>query len=208
MQDDTNSMIDAIRGGIDNNASEAPALSIDPKSDQVSIVGDPNKVDETKGEYTITFVYNESDLSEEDKVKMKKSEFNDDEYEAVVKYTDKRVKPINRTTIAMILADILVRMGVLAEDGSYSTDEMNNRTVRVFLENIEKIGEIARMTLDIPENQVKYISPDSLVEFFLSLLQNEPNIIKESASFLEPSLIKRLATMTNETTQPQNTQQN
>ena len=37
MSPDTQDMMEAIKNGIDNNATEAPAMSIDPKTQQVSL---------------------------------------------------------------------------------------------------------------------------------------------------------------------------
>ena len=209
MSPDTQDMMEAIKNGIENNATEAPAMSIDPKTQQVSVVGDPNKIDETKGDYKIKFVYSEEDLSEEDKAKMKKNE--NGEYEAVMTYTNKRVKPLHRTKVAMVLAKILAASGVLLEDGSYTTDTISRKTEEIFINQVDDLAEIAKIVLDIPESQLGYIDAYGLIDFFLQLLANEPNIVKESASFLEPSLIQSLAKMMIEqekTAKPTNTQQN
>ena len=207
--DNIDKMAEAIKGGIDNNASDAPALSIDPDTQQTAVVGDPNKIKTTNGDYTIRFIYPADELSEEDKARMKKSEENDDEYIAEVKYMGKRVKPLHRTTIAMNIAEMLTKMGVLTDDGGYSTDGLGRRAARVFLDNIEILANVAKVTLDIPDDQLVYIAPDTLVEFFVQLMNNEPNLVKEAASFLEPSLVKQLKDLMDvEMTQPQDTQQN
>lgn len=192
MQNDIDQMAAAIKGGIDNNSTDAPAMSIDPKTQQVSVVGDPNKINTTNGNYKISFVYPAESLTEEDKAKMKKSTDNEGEYIATVEYIGKRVKPLHRTTVAMDIADMLVKMDVLTNDGGYNTDGLGRRAARVFLENIDTIARIAKNVLDIPEEQIGYMSPDSLVEFFVQLMNNEPNLIKEAAGFLEPSSIKQL----------------
>lgn len=209
MSPDTQDMMEAIKKGIDNNATDAPAMSIDPKTQQVSVVGDPNKINETKGDYKIKFVYADSDLSEEDKSKMKKNE--NGEYEATMTYLNKRVKPLHRTKVAMVLAKILAASGVLLEDGSYTTDTISRKTEEIFINQIDDLAEIAKIVLDIPESQLQYIDAYGLIDFFLQLLANEPNIVKESASFLEPSLIQNLAKMMVEQekkAKPTNTQQN
>lgn len=207
--DNIDKMAEAIKGGIDNNATDAPALSIDPDTQQTAVVGDPNKIASTNGNYVIKFIYPADQLSEEDKARMKKSEDNDDEYVAEVTYVGKRVKPLHRTTVAMNLAEMLTKMGVLTDDGGYSTDGLGRRAAKVFLDNIDILAEVAKTTLDIPESQVGYMSPDTLVEFFVQLLNNEPNLVKEAASFLEPSLVKQLKTLMEVGMTPkQGTQQN
>lgn len=207
--DNIDKMAEAIKGGIDNNASDAPALSIDPDTQQTAVVGDPNKIQATNGNYVIKFVYPANQLSEDDKARMKKSEENDDEYIAEVTYVGKRVKPLHRTTVAMNLAEMLTKMGVLTDDGGYSTDGLGRRAARVFLDNIEILANVAKVTLDIPEEQIQYMSPETLVEFFVQLLNNEPNVVKEAASFLEPSLVKQLRDLMEiGVMQPQDTQQN
>lgn len=207
--DNIDKMAEAIKGGIDNNASDAPALSIDPDTQQTAVVGDPNKIQATSGNYVIKFVYPADQLSEDDKARMKKSEENDDEYIAEVTYVGKRVKPLHRTTVAMNLAEMLTKMGVLTDDGGYSTDGLGRRAARVFLDNIEILANVAKVTLDIPEEQIQYMSPETLVEFFVQLLNNEPNVVKEAASFLEPSLVKQLRDLMEiGVMQPQDTQQN
>lgn len=209
--DNIDSMAEAIKKGIDGNSSDAPAMSIDPKTQQVSVVGNPNNIKPTDGNYVISFVYPEESLTEDDKLKMKKNPDNEHEYIAEVKYVGRRVKPLYRTTVSMDIADMLVKMDLLTNDGGYSTDGLGRRAARVFLENIDTIARIAKNVLDIPEEQVGYMSPESLVEFFVQLMQNEPNVIKEAASFLEPSSIKQLMALVeaeNGTTQPQDTQQN
>ena len=207
--DNIDKMAEAIKGGIDNNASDAPALSIDPDTQQTAVVGDPNKIQATNGNYVIKFVYPADQLSEDDKARMKKSEENDDEYIAEVTYVGKRVKPLHRTTVAMNLAEMLTKMGVLTDDGGYSTDGLGRRAARVFLDNIEILANVAKVTLDIPEEQIQYMSPETLVEFFVQLLNNEPNVVKEAASFLEPSLVKQLRDLMDiGVMQPQDTQQN
>lgn len=207
--DNIDSMANAIKGGIDNNATDAPALSIDPDTQQTAVVGDPNNIKPTDGKYTIKFVYPADELSDDDKSRMKVSEDNPNEYVAEVTYVGKRVKPLHRTSVAMNIAEMLTKMGVLTDDGGYSTDGLGRRAAKIFLDNIEIIAGIAKTTLEIPEQQVVYMSPDSLIEFFVQLMNNEPNIVKEAASFLDPSLSKQIRTLVEtKKTQPQDTQQN
>lgn len=207
--DNIDKMAEAIKGGIDNNASDAPALSIDPDTQQTAVVGDPNNIYPTNGNYVIRFVYPADQLSEDDKARMKKSEDDENEYVAEVTYVGKRVKPLHRTTVAMNIAEMLTKMGVLTDDGGYSTDGLGRRAAKVFLDNIDTIANVAKTTLDIPDEQLQYMSPDTLVEFFVQLMNNEPNIVKEAAGFLEPSLVKQLRDLIDLGTKPQtNTRQN
>lgn len=207
--DNIDKMAEAIKGGIDNNASDAPALSIDPDTQQTAVVGDPNNIKPTDGNYVIKFVYPAEQLSDDDKRRMKVSEDNPDEYVTEVTYVGKRVKPLHRTSVAMHIAEMLTKMGVLTDDGGYSTDGLGRRAATIFLDNIEIIADIARTTLGIPEQQVAYMSPESLIEFFVQLMTNEPNIVKEAASFLDPSLSKQIRTLLEiEKQSTQNTQQN
>lgn len=213
MDNEVDSMIDAMKKGIDANGTDAPTMSIDPKTSQVSVVGDPNQIEHKPGNYEITFSYPKEALSEEDKNSMK---FNEEtgEYEATVKYYDKRVKPLYRMTVAMDLADVLSKADILLQDGSYTTEHITNQTVRVFLDNIETLARVARVVLDIPEDQLGFATPDSLIGFFNSMMFNEPNLLKEAANFLEQSYIKqaidlidRTKTSQSQTTQTQDTQQ-
>lgn len=189
--DNVDDMIGAIKDGIETNSTDAPAMSMDPKTTQVSVVGDPNKINTTNGDYTITFSYPPDVLSEEDKKKMKLNE-ETGEYEATIKYEGKRVRPLHRTTVAMDVAEILSEADIILKDGSYTTDNITRDTVRVFLSNVDKMADIAKHTLGIPDSQIEFMTPDTLVNFFVDMLMNEPNIIKESAAFLAPSFTKQM----------------
>lgn len=207
--DNIDEMANAIKQGIDNNSTDSPALSIDPESKQISVVGDPTQIAPTDGKYTITFIYPADEISEADKQNMKVNPENKDEYLMTVTYVDKRIKPLYRTTISMDVAMLMTKMNVITNDGGYTTDGLGRAAVRVFLDNIELIARIAKNVLGIPEEQIDYLSPESLVEFFTQLLNNEPNLLKEAVGFLEPSTIKQLQEVLRpeETTQAQDTQQ-
>lgn len=204
MQSNTEDMISAIKSGIDNNSQDSPALSIDPKTSQVSVVGDPNNVKPTSGDYDITFVYPSDTLTEDDKKRMKRRE-GADEYEAIIHYRGKRVKPLYRTMVAMRLAEVLTEMGIISNDG-YNTEGVSLLTIKAFMTKIDAIADVAAKVLDIPEDQIGYMEPESLISFFTQLLGNEPNIVNEAAGFLEPSLVKNLAALQENLTQ-QDTQQ-
>lgn len=204
-------MVKALQGGIDGNSTNAPQMSIDPKTSAVSVVGDPNKIDNGPRPYKILFTYPGDEITEEDKVKMKPSEESEGEYLAEITYEGKRVRPIHRTKISMYVGNIFNDMGLFQEDGSYDSATLTNESARVFLNHIEEIADMARMVLDIPESQVQYIRSDCLVDFFVDLLYNEPNVIKEAASFLGVQSKQRLAKMVSEAMakdKAQNTQQN
>lgn len=184
-------MISDFQKGMDANNTDAPVMSIDPKTSQVSVVGDPNKIADTKGEYDLTFTYPEDMLTEEDKARMTLNE-ESGEYEATIHYGHKRVKPLYRTTVAMNVADVMMKAHLFMEDFSYNSDSVTRNTIRSVVANIKPIAEIAQVTLDIPDDQVQYIKPDSLAAFFIDMMHNEQNVLKESAGFLEPSIIKQM----------------
>lgn len=194
----------AIADAIDRNSTDSPAMSIDEKANKLSVVGDPNVIKPTKGNYTLTFAYPADEVSEEDKAKMTLNDNGD--YVATVKYEGKRVKPLYRSKIALRLAQIMVAMDVMNADG-YSTEHLQNRATLILADHIEEIGEIARMTLGIPAEQMEYMQPEDLASFFVQLMDNEPNILKESVGFL--GLLQRKKTGASEqTTEKPNTAQN
>lgn len=202
---DMEAMAAALKGGIDANSTNAPQMSIDPKTQAVSVVGDPNQIKNEARDYKITFAYPADEITEEDKLKMVKSEVADDEYETTITYENRRVRPINRTKISMFVGDIFNQMGMFSEDGSYDSDTMNKKSAELFLNNIEKLADMAQMVLEIPKDQIKYIRADCLVDFFVTLLHNEPNVIKEAASFLDASSrqqLVKIAVAANEAAQP------
>lgn len=203
-------MVKALQGGIDANSTNAPQMSIDPKTQAVSVVGDPNQIKNEPRDYKIIFSYPEDEITEEDKLKMTKSEESDGEYIAEIKYEGKRVRPIHRTKIAMTVGKVFNDMGLFSEDGSYDSATLTEQSAQIFLNHVEEIADMARMVLDIPESQVPFIRSDCLVEFFIDLLHNEPNVIKEAASFLGVQSRQRLAKMVSEAMNDnqQNTQQN
>lgn len=201
-------MVKALQGGIDANSTTAPQMSIDPKTSAVSVVGDPNQIDNGPRPYKILFSYPEDEITEEDKLRMKPSEESEGEYLAEVTYENKRVRPIHRTKIAMGVGKIFNDMGLFSEDGSYDSATLTEESARIFLDHIEEIADMARMILEIPDSQVPFIRSDCLVDFFVDMLHNEPNVIKEAASFLGVQSRQRLAKMVTEATaKAQNTQQ-
>lgn len=195
-----------IAEAIDRNDQPSPALSIDEKSKKLSVVGDANEIKPTKGNYKLTFAYPADEVSEEDKAKMVKNA--DGDYVATVEYQNKRVKPLYRSKVALQLAKIMVAMDVMTTEG-YSTEHLTEDATLALADHIEEMGEIARMTLGIPASQVEYMQPEDLAAFFVQLMDNEPNIMKESVGFLGLLLNSKNKgqTVAQQTTESQNTQQ-
>lgn len=191
------SSIDAeekVKQSIDNNSQPSPQLSLDPESSKMSVVGDPNDVQPTNGNYRLTFIYNEDEITDEDKAKMKKQD--DGTYTVTVEYTKRRVKPLYRTKVTLIVGRILSDMGVMSADG-YNSDMLAVKATETLVDHIEDMAEVARMVLGIPREQMDYMAGDELAVFFSQLLENEPNIIKEAVVFLGQQL-KAAATAVSE----------
>ena len=180
--EDLNKAAQVIKDGIDKNSQPSPSLSIDPDTNKMSVVGDPNETKPTKGNYKLSFLYPADMVSAEDKARMKYQE-DTDEYLAVVNYENCRVKPLYRTKITLLVSRILSDMGVIDKDG-YTSDFVNNAAGEVLVEHIEDLAEIARMVLRVPRDQFEYMNDEGLAEFFSQLLMNEPNLIKEAVVFL------------------------
>lgn len=194
---------EAIKQAVDNNSQPSPQLSLDSKSSKMSVIGDPNEVQPTKGEYRLKFIYDEDEVSAEDKARMTKQA--DGTYSVVVKYENRRVKPLYRTKVTLLVSRILSDMGVITEDG-YNSDMLTDRATETLVDHIEDVAEIARMVLSVPREQMEYMSGDELAIFFSQVLNNEPNIIKEAVVFLGQQL-KTKATTVNPTTEKASTPQ-
>lgn len=178
-----------IQEGMEKNSQDSPQLSIDPDTQKMAVVGDPNQVQPTNGDYKLTFLYSSDEVTEEDKKNMKYRE-DSDEYEVTIEYRGKRVKPLHRQKIDLLLADIFDAMGVLSTDG-YNPDAIQNIASIQLMNQIEKVGEIANLVCEIPKEQVLHLDPYGLAEFLTQLLTNEPNILKESVAFLAVRLQQR-----------------
>ena len=177
-----NELAPKLADAIEHNASDAPHLSTDPDTQKPSVVGDPNKIEEKRGTYKITFAYPADKLTAEDKTRMKKDE-KTGYYLAEMTYVDKHIKPLYRGRIVVLLTELTSKLGVI-DLGGYTSEFAMESMGKVLLNDTEKIAELARMILGIPEEQVEYMMPYSLAEFFVQIFQNEPNIIGESANFL------------------------
>lgn len=180
--EELNSTSQAIKNGIDNNGKQSPSLSIDPETDKMSVVGDPNDTKPTSGNYKLSFLYPSNMVTPEDKTRMQ-YEKDTDEYRATVTYENCRVKPLYRTKITLLVSRILSDMGVIDKDG-YTSDYITNAAGEILIDHIEDLAEIARMVLRVPREQFEYMDDQGLAEFFSQLLDNEPNIIKEAVVFL------------------------
>lgn len=178
-----------IKQGMDNNSKESPQMSIDPDTQKMAVVGDPNQIKPTNGDYTLTFLYSADEITEMDKKNMKYRE-DTDEYAAEIKYLGKRVKPLYRQKIDILLADLFEQMGVLDQTG-FDTSRVQEQTSFVLLNNIDKVAEIAYLVCGIPKDQVDHLDALGLADFLGQLLANEPNILKESVAFLAQRLQRR-----------------
>lgn len=178
-----------IQKGMDENSQPSPQLSIDPDTQKMAVVGDPNQIKPTNGDYTLTFLYSADEITEIDKENMKYRE-ETNEYAAEIKYMGKRVKPLYRQKIDLLLADIFEQMGVLDQTG-FDTSKVQEQTSAVLLDNIDKVAEIAYLVCGIPKDQVDHLDPLGLADFLAQLLANEPNILKESVAFLAQRLLRR-----------------
>lgn len=175
-----------IQEGMEKNSQDSPQLSIDPDTQKMAVVGDPNQVQPTNGDYKLTFVYSKDELTENDKASMKYRE-DTEEYEVTIEYKGKRVKPLYRQKIDLMLVDIFDHMGVMNEEG-YTTDVEKDKATMALMSDTDKLGEIAGVVCGLSEDQVAHLDPLGLAEFLNQLLVNEPNILKESVTFLAQRL--------------------
>lgn len=183
---DLDKMASDLKKGIDNNAQDSPRLNIDPDSQKMAVVGDPNNIKPANKPYQLVFVYPEDSVSEEDKLRMKKE---GNEYVAAVEYPNVRVKPLYRTKVAMVTTGILSDLGVITKDG-YSSDNVNMITAKLLTDHLTEIAELVHCVLDVPKEQIPYLNAGCLYEFFTTLLNNEPNILQEGTNFLSYSQLQ------------------
>lgn len=195
-----------IQKGMEDNSQSSPQLSIDPDTQKMAVVGDPNQIKPTNGDYTLTFLYAPDEVTEIDKQSMKYRE-DTEEYAAEIKYIGKRVKPLYRQKIDLLLADLFEQMGVLDQTG-FDTSRVQDQTAMVLLDNIDKVAEIAYLVCGIPKDQVDHLDALGLADFLAQLLANEPNILKESVAFLAQRLQQRRENKPQSVKTSSNTQQN
>lgn len=188
---DVNEMIGALQQGIDKNSTEAPQLSIDPKSSTVAVVGDPNKIAEnTPKEYSLTFIFPDDFVNDIDRERMTKNE--NGEWEFTMTYPAIRVKPLHRSRIAMIMAQVMQHLGMFTADGGYDAEQITTAGAKAFFQNLDDIASVASMVCGVPTSHLEYIDPMTLVDFFVTLMENEPNILKEAAGFIPAHLRQRI----------------
>lgn len=170
---------DAIENGMDD---DTPHISIDPKTSKPAVVGDPNKLREKQGTYTLTFAYAPDQVSEEDKTHMKLQK-KTGYYLAEVKYENIRIKPLYRARIAVLAAQVLADARIIDLQG-YTTTKNEQLLGSAFVNHTDDIVAIIKMVLNIPDDQVGYLLPNQPGMFFIQLFQNEPKLIEEANNFL------------------------
>lgn len=192
----SNEQLAQMAQAIDNNMQDSPAISIDPKSNNVSVVGDPNNLHPTNGDYTIKYEYLPEEISATDR-SMLDYDPKTKRYVGTLHYKNKRVKPLYRTKVSSILLSILTDIGVLTEEG-YSSSALQAYVGEVFINHTEDILELASLVLGEKKERLEHAQ--ELFTFLTQLIENEPNIINETSNFLE-SMQK---TSTTKATQTQN----
>lgn len=173
-----------MKNAIEQNQNDSPALSIDPATNKMSVVGNPNNIHPTKGEYKIEYEYQPYEVAEEDKSMFKHivdESKNIDKYVTTVTYENRRVKPLYRNQVVTILLGILGDVGVLQERG-YSAEELTEKSGEVFIKHTEDMLELARIVLD--EDRERLEHAPQLITFLTQLLENEPNLVNETSNFL------------------------
>ena len=186
--------VEEMKKAIDENQQDSPSLNLDPKSNKMFVVGDPNNTHPTKGEYKITFEYTPDMVNEEDKKNLK---YDEDRgvYLVTVTYTGKRVKPLYRTKVVTLLLNLMTEIGVMSESG-YTSKIITEESGLMFVNQTEQILELASLVLGEPKERLEYAS--ELYSFVTQLMQNEPNILQETQGFLE-SLRKQQDAQNNST---------
>lgn len=170
-----------IKDAIDNNATDNPHATIDPVSGKMAVVGDATQIETKNYKYEIEFEYSEDMLTPEDKAQCREE---NGRYYLKLTYSDKRVRPIYRTKVVMILTRVLADAMIIDAEG-YSSDYVEGKMIMSILdEHLDDILDIARMVLGVERNQLEFMTMPSLGNFFADFLRNEPNIIEECVNFL------------------------
>lgn len=195
-----------IKEGMEKNDQDSPQLSIDPDTQKMAVVGDPNKTQPTNGNYKLTFIYDADEVTEEDKKNMKLRK-DTNEYEVQMEFFGKRVRPLYRQKIDLILVDVFEAMDVLDKDG-YTTEVTREGASISLMSNIDKLGEVAKVVCGLSDELTEHLDPFGLADFLNQLLVNEPNILKESVAFLAQRLQQRQRKEMQTEKKEQNTQQN
>lgn len=173
-----------IKSAIDNNDTDNPYATVDPATGKMAVVGDATKLDVKNFQYEIEYEYTADMLTAEDKAQCKEI---DGRYFLKLIYTNKRVRPIYRTKVVMILTRILADALVVDTEG-YSSDFVEGQMIMKILdEHLDDVLEIARMVLGVDKERLEFMTMPSLADFLATFLNNEPNIIKECVNFLSRS---------------------
>lgn len=186
--------VKAMKDAIENNQQDSPTLTIDPQSKTTAVVGDPNNLHPTSGNYTITFEYRPDEVAEADKPFLTYVQ-ETNKYIVKVDYKNCRVKPLYRTKIVSLLLNIMVDLEVVKNDGTYTAEAITTQAGEILLNHTKEILEIAVLVLGEKKERLEHAQ--ELVSFLTALVDNEPNILNEVGNFLE-SLpgAQRLATAT------------
>lgn len=181
---DIEKMQKQLGDAIDNNQKDSPAMTIDPATNKLSVVGNPNNTHPTSGKYKVTYEYYPEEVAEEDKHNFKHivdKKNGIDKYLLTVTYENRRVKPLYRTQVVTILLGVLGDLNVLTEDGHYTSEQLSDAG-KVFIDHTSDMMELARIVLDEKPERLEHAT--ELITFMTQLLENEPNIINEVTNFL------------------------
>lgn len=179
------SIEEKIKEAVDNNATDNPHATIDPTSGKMAVVGDATEIDVPTYAYEIEFEYTPEMLTADDKKSCKEV---NGRYYLTLTYQNKRVKPIYRTKVVMILTRILADAMIIDAEG-YSSDYVEgNMIMKILDEHLEDVLDLAHFVLGVEKSQLEYMTMPSLGIFFGDLIKNEPNIIEECVNFLSQSI--------------------
>ena len=179
------SIEEKIKEAVDNNATDNPHATIDPTSGKMAVVGDATEIDVPTYAYEVEFEYTQEMLTADDKKSCKEV---DGRYYLTLTYQNKRVKPIYRTKVVMILTRILADAMIIDAEG-YSSDYVEgNMIMKILDEHLEDVLDLAHFVLGVEKSQLEYMTMPSLGIFFGDLIKNEPNIIEECVNFLSQSI--------------------
>ena len=174
-----------IKNAVDNNATNNPHATVDPTTGKMAVVGDATELEVPTYQYEIEYEYTPEMLTAEEQRQCKEI---DGRYYLTLTYSDKRVRPIYRTKVVMILTRVLADALIIDAEG-YSSDYVEgNMIMKILDEHLDDILELARMVLGVEKSQLEYMTMPSLGNFFAGLINNEPNIIEECVNFLSRSL--------------------
>lgn len=170
-----------IKGAIDSNATDNPHPAIDPSTGKMAVVGDATALEVPNYKYEIEFEYTPDMLTADDKANCVER---DGKFYLTLTYEGKRVKPIYRTKVVMLLTRILADALIIDAKG-YSSDFVDKKVItKVLDDHLDDTLDLAVMVLGVERVQLEYMTITSLAGFFADLIRNEPNIIEECVRFL------------------------